>query len=144
MRDSRKEAILLSRMKHPNIVAFREAFESNNLHFHSFKVFWIWVAELKTWLFFSDWPPVYCYGVLQWRRSSPEDSATESDQLLHWKCKSWTHTKKVPICAPIITTENFPDIEMVCSDVCRCPAHPWQEGPAQRLKVQGTVLWVWQ
>ncbi|XP_023817579.1 serine/threonine-protein kinase Nek3 [Oryzias latipes] len=31
LRDSRKEAILLSRMKHPNIVAFREAFEMTDL-----------------------------------------------------------------------------------------------------------------
>uniref|UniRef100_A0A3B3B5R9 NIMA related kinase 3 n=1 Tax=Oryzias melastigma TaxID=30732 RepID=A0A3B3B5R9_ORYME len=31
LQDSRKEAILLSRMKHPNIVAFRESFELNDL-----------------------------------------------------------------------------------------------------------------
>lgn len=35
----------------------------------------------------SWWRPVYCYGVLQWRRLAPEDPATENHTVLHWWCR---------------------------------------------------------
>lgn len=90
-------------MKHPNIVAFIEAFEGNGkrtnpklIHMvFCIVVTVIWVQYLQMWpcfFFFSSWwPSVYCYGVLQWWRLAPEDPATENHTVLHGWCRLLLH-----------------------------------------------------
>lgn len=85
--------MLLSGMKHPNIVAFREAFEGNGIRNNpplihmlsctAVTVVWVLQMQMEPCLF-SRWPPVYCYGVLRWRGRAPEDPATENHTVLHW------------------------------------------------------------
>lgn len=79
---------------------------------------------------FSWWPPVYCYGVLQWRRPAPEDPATENCAVLCWSCRSrFPATILTIFCNYFVLLFNlnilFPDLEVVCSNVCCSSAYPW-------------------